>query len=326
MTALPKHLISALIAFAVIGLLGGGAWFWTSTQLDQAVQDRANVMQELSSLSAKGIFPSPANLKTVKDNLTATTTLDASMEPKLAGAAAALAPYIGPDGKGLGPDAWKQLLIEKREDLKKLAESSKVQVGDDFYFAFKRYRLASPPAGATRELGIQLAGIEALSRILFEARIHALQDIRRVFIEESGPTPGGVGSDEVLAASVVEGTGGLYKVYPMEIRFQATPAALKRVLNSLNAHPQFFIIRFITLENQKTAVPRRSEVLSQASSGASAPNDSGDRPSAPGRLLIPVLGQELLNVRMRVDHILWTAPASSTAKAAAASTPTAPGS
>jgi hypothetical protein len=326
MTALPKHLIGALIAFAAVGLLGGGAWFWTSTQLDQAVQDRANVMQELAALNAKGIFPSPANLKTLKDNQAAAAALAGTMEPKLADAATALAPYIGPEGKGLGADAWKQLLIEKREELKKLAESSKVEVGDDFYFAFKRYRLASPPAGATRELGIQLAGIEALSRILFEARIQALQEMRRVLIEESGPTPGGAGSDEVLAAAVVDGAGGLYKVYPMEVRFQATPAALKRVLNSLNAHPQFFIIRFITLENQKAAVPRRSEVLNQANSGVSAPDAPGDRPPAAGRLLIPVLGQELLNVRMRVDHILWTAPAPSTAKAPTPSTPTAPGS
>lgn len=324
MTALPKHLIGALIAFAVVGLLGGGAWFWTSTQLDQAVQDRANVMQELAALNAKGIFPSPANLKTLKDNQAAAAALAGTMEPKLADAATALAPYIGPEGKGLGADAWKQLLIEKREELKKLAESSKVEVGDDFYFAFKRYRLASPPAGATRELGIQLAGIDTLSRILFEARIQALQEMRRVLIEESGtPAGGGAGSDEVLAAAVVDGAGGLYKVYPMEVRFQATPAALKRVLNGLNAHSQFFITRFITLENQKSAVPRRSEILNQANSGVSAPDAPGDRPPAAARLLIPVLGQELLNVRMRVDHILWTAPA---AKTATTSTPTAPGS
>lgn len=310
MTALPKHLIGAIVAFVVVGLLGGGAWFWTSSQLDQAIQSRSEVMQQLSALTAKGIFPSAANLKTLKDNQEQAAALGATMEPALAAGASALAPYIGPDGKGLGPDAWKQLLIEKREELKKQAESAKVQVADDFYFGFKRYRLASPPAAATRELGVQLAGIEAISRVLIEARIHSLAEIRRVMVEEVGGTPGMASTEEALAAVVAEGPGGLYRVYPFEVRLQASASSLQKMVNLFSAQKQFFIIRSLSLENQKTGVPRRSEILAQAGLGNADPGGpEPSRAAAPARLMIPVLGQELLNVRLRVDLILWEAPA-----------------
>lgn len=313
MNALPKHLLGAMAAFAVIGLLGGGIWYWTSTQLDTAIQSRAQLMQELSTLNTKGIFPSSANLKTLQDNQEAAATLLSSMEPRLLAAQEELAPFLGTQGKGLSADAWKQLLIEKREELKKQAEAAKAQVADDFYFGFKRYRLASPPSGATRELGIQLAAIDGISRVLFASRIAALQEIRRVLVEESGANLASSGSEEVLAAVVATGGGGLYKVYPFEVRFLATPAAFMRVLSGLSTEKKFYIVRFATVENQKTGVPRRSEILSQSSRIASFGGEGGERPSAAAKLLIPVLGQELLNVRLRVDFIHWSPPASTPA-------------
>jgi len=315
MNALPKHLIGAIAAFAVIGLLGGGAWYWTSARLDGSLQARSQVMQDLAALNAKGVFPSPANLKTLKDNQEAAALLASSMEPRLTAAQEDLAPFLGAEGKGLGADAWKQMLIEKREELKKQAEAAKVQVADDFYFGFKRYRLASPPPGATRELGLQLAAIDALSRVLFASRVASLQEIRRVLVEESGAAPASGTSEEVLAAVVAPGGGGLYKAYPFEARFQASPAALKRVLNGLSAEKQFFIVRFAALENQKTGVPRRSEILSQAGLATPAGGEGGERPAAAAKLLIPVLGQELLNVRLRVDFIHWNPPAPAPANA-----------
>lgn len=314
MTALPKHFLAALIAFFVIGLLGAGAWFWTAGRLDDAVQSRAEVIQQLSALNAKGLFPDNSNLKTLQDNLQAATALAAQMEPPLTQAALALAPYVGADGKGLGPDAWKQLMIEKREELRKQAESARVQIADDFYFGFKRYRLASPPAASTRHLGIQLAAIEALSRAVIEARVNTLTEIRRVIpAEESPGQPASPSSDEALAAVIADGSGGLYQVYPFEIRLQTSAASMFRLINLLNQSKQFFIVRAVEIENQKASIPRRSEILAQAGTGdasatAAAFTEPG-RSAAPPKLLIPVLGQELINVRLRVDLIHWQSPA-----------------
>lgn len=324
MNALPKHLIGALIALVVIGLLGGGAWYWTSTRLDAAVEARAQANQELSALNSKGIFPSAANLKLLKENQEAAGGLASRMEPRFSKQAAALAKFTGPEGKGLGADAWKQLLFEKREELKKRAEAGKVEVADDFYFAFKRYRVASPPASATKELGVQLAAIEELSKILIDARITSLNEIRRVVVEETGSAAAS-NNEEALPVAVVDGPDGLYRVYPLEVKFQSSPAALQAVLNGLSASPHFFITRFVTVENQKNNVPRRSEVLTQAggnavgTGGTSSPGERGVA-SAP-KLLFPVLGQELLNVRARIDFIVWTAPAPSTPPAAQPATP-----
>lgn len=294
MSQLPKHLVVSLIAFVVIGLLGGGAWFWTAGRLDTALAEYGSVTQQLQAVQAKGFFPSSQNLKLLESNQEAISTLAREVLPQLDRANEKFSVFLSPDKRGLSQEAWKEKLVSIREELKKSADQAKVETADDFYFGFKRYRVASPPAGATRDIGIQLAAIEEMSHLLIKARVGSIKEIRRVMVEDAGMAASPGGSEESLAAAVVDGLGGLYRVYPFEVKFQSNPQALDKFVNELTRSPMVFLIRFMVVENEKNTVPRRSEFA------ASAPAEGAE-----AKFLIPIIGQEKVNARMRIDLVYW---------------------
>lgn len=296
MSPIPKHLLVSLIAFAVIGLAGGGAWFWTSGELDKAVAEHASVSQQIQAVQSKGFFPSSQNLKLIETNQAEVTTLATDLLVQLDRAAQQFAPFLAADQKGLPPDSWKEKLVGVREELKKAADQHKIETAEDFYFGFKRYRVASPQAGATRDIGIQLAAIQQLSQLLIKARVSDIREVRRVMVEDAG-LPGAAGgvAEEALTAAVVEGSGGLYRVYPFEIKFRCKPAALNQFMNELARNPMIFLTRFVVVENEKMTVPRRSEFA--------APTASPEGGEA--KWLVPIVGQEQIVVRMRIDLIFW---------------------
>jgi hypothetical protein len=317
MKDLPKHLLGGIIAFVVIALAGGGIWFWTNAQLAAAVENRSQLQQQISALGAKGIFPSSQNLQLLKGNVEAATSLSTALLPRFEKQTALLAPLTA-EGKGLAPDLWKQRLFERRDALKKLAESRKTQLADDFYFGFKRYRVASPREGTTMDLGVQLAAIDEISRILFESKVASLTEVRRVFVEDTqGPSGGPAGAgEEALAAQVVPGGGGLYRVFPFEFRFQTSPEGLKQFVNGLARSEYFFVTRFLVVENLKNVVPKRSEISGQTAAAAGAGIPGLSATAGESKLLVPVLGQEQISVRARIDCILWNPPAAEPAKPA----------
>jgi len=62
-------------------------------------------------------------------------------------------------------------------------------------------------------------------------------------------------------------------------------------------------VRSVDVENEKTSVPRKMEVTSQASGEGAQKN------------IIPIVGQENIKVTMRVDLILWNVKNEPTAPA-----------
>jgi hypothetical protein len=298
MTALPKHLIIGLVAFVVIGAAGGGAWFWTAGQLEAAKAEYATVSQQIQAVQTKGFFPSSQNLKAIEGNQAEVTALAKDLLSQLDRATELYAAFLTPDKKGLPQETWKEKLVSVREELKKAGDTNGVETAEDFYFGFKRYRVQSPPAAATRDIGIQLAAIQQLSQLLIKSRVSEIREIRRVMVEDAGLPGNPGGAEEALTAGVVDGTGGLYRVYPLEVKFRSTPQALNKFINELNRHPMIFLIRFMVVENEKMTVPRRSEFA------APATGPEGAQP----KLLVPIVGQEQVITRMRIDLIFWNGP------------------
>jgi len=294
MSQLPKHLVVSLIAFVVIGLMGGGAWFWSAGLLDTAVTEYGSVTQQLQTVQAKGFSPTSQNLKLLESNQEAVAALAKELLPQFDRATGKFSLFLNPEKKGLSQEAWKEKLVSTREELKKSAEQGRVDTAEDFYFGFKRYRVASPPAAATRDIGIQLAAIDEMANLMIKSRVNSIKEIRRVMVEDTGLVSAAGGSEEALAATVVDGLGGLYRVYPFEIKFQSTPQALNKFVNELSRSPMVFLIRFMVVENEKNTVPRRSEFAT------STPTEGAE-----AKLLVPIIGQEQVNTRMRIDLIYW---------------------
>ena len=306
MKKIPANIISLVVLFAVTGLAGGGAYYWLETQTDENIQRIAQLRNQMSVLGKGGILPSSANLKTIQNNNAKLDEVLKSLQPNMDSAAAFFTTVrqVKADGKSfqaLDPDSWKRLFGEKRDPLRKLAAANKVKLPDDYDFGFKAFRSTNPRPEMTLDLGVQLLVIEHVSKILFNARIKSLNAIKRVLVEDGARSPGAVSSfvqsvgDEALSQPITISPGGIYKVYPFEFSFSCSTDALTAIVNGIAASDCVFVIRSMTVENEKNNIASRSEMkATQAGAGEG---------SASRKLVVPVVGQESINVRLRLDLV-----------------------
>ncbi len=299
--AVPTYLIVFGGLFVVTAGLGGAFWYWAAGELDAARSAREQAATKLTAMDRRAILPVQQNL----DALTAKNDefkalLDAAM-PKLTASNKSFSDVVtgwqdGRPSAGLSPDAWKRLMNDKRQALDKLAAENRVKLPDNFYYGFSRYRLPNPDAQATPQLGVQLVAIDRLANLLIQSRVESIRGIRRVYFEEparvGAPAPAG---EESLSGAIIEDPLKLYSVYPFELTFRCTTPQLARLVNGITAAPELFIIRFIQVENEVTDVKRRSAIEGQLATEV----------RQTGKLFVTVAGEEFLNVRMRVDLILW---------------------
>ncbi|NJK91740.1 MAG: hypothetical protein HC904_07910 [Blastochloris sp.] len=305
MKQLPKHILVVLILLVVIGLLGGGAWYWTSSQLTEKLAEKGALEGQIKAVEVKGIFPNTQNKKSLEEQSKKLNELLEGLQPQLQQRMDLFKEVrsIDPDAgtmRGLPPDGWKKLFEEKRLQLRKMAAEKNISLPDDYNFGFSSYVLAAPRAEHTLDLGIQLLTVEEMVKVLAQAGVDNIQSIKRAMVEDTRTgSGGGAGavSAEGLNAKVAMGTQNTYRAMPFELAFKTDPETLVAVLNKLGASPHLFITRFVYIENEKSSVPKRSEITAAAST-----------PETAQKTLIAVAGQEKVNVRIRLDLIDFLPP------------------
>ena len=300
MKKIPSNVILLAVLFAVTGLAGGGAYYWLGVMSDEKIERIAQLRSQMSAIGKGGVLPSTVNLKTIQGNNAKLDEVLKELKPCMEKSEAFFASIrqVKADGKGmqpLDPDSWKRLFGEKREPLRKLAAANRVKLPDDYDFGFKTFRSTNPRPEMTLDLGVQLLVIEHVSKILFNARIKSLSAIKRVLVE-SGNAGGFAGSlgDDALMQPVTTGPGDIYKVYPFEFSFTCSTDSLVAIVNEITGSDCMFVIRSMTVENEKNNIALRSEMKTQQ-----GPADS----AAVKKLVVLVVGQELVNVRMRLDLV-----------------------
>ena len=300
-----KTHITFLLAFLLLGLAGGYFWYWSVHNLEVKNRAKANLLSKMVQVEKKGLPPTVAVLSKMKENEKAFQELSQkSLEEVRASVGlfdtVVLKQEPGKLPQGLSSDVWKKMMNEKRDFLDKLAANNKLEVPKDFYYGFQKYRISNPEERYTGHLGIQLLGLSELSTILLEAKVRKYNSAKRVFIEEGGKVPGQPGAsaqitDESLAASVLNGPDNLYQIYPFEVAFRCSTQELRDVINRVNLSPYFFVIRFLNIENEKANVKSKSVIQTEVAAEA----------TRKGSLMVPVAGNEYLQVRMRVDMLVW---------------------
>lgn len=298
--SIPPYLLVFGALFLIVGGIGGALWWWAASELDSARAARDQVVTKLTATDRRAILPTPENLEAITaKNAEFTALLEASL-PKLQAASRDFAAVIlawrdGRPAEGLSPDAWKRLMNEKRLELDRKAEANRVKLPENFYYGFSRYRLPNPEAQFTAELGVQLIALNRLASILIDSRVEAIQSMRRVQFED-GPRAGGpIAGEEGLAASILQDPLKLYWLYPFEVTFRCATVQLARVVQGIAEAPELFLIRFIQIENEVSEIKRRSAIQPQ----------TGNQLGQTDRLFVTVVGDELLNIRLRVDLLLW---------------------
>jgi hypothetical protein len=307
--------IGMIIAFAVVGLLGGAAWWYLSGALQAAQAQDAQVKSDFDASAAKGgIIVSPGNAKILQAN---GDLLKAQVDP-------VISTYLLPKENGIStiakedPVAWKHDLDEDVRTLTTDARSHAITLPDNFYFGFSRYLTESPNDEATATLSKQRAGIKTISEILINAKINALSRVRRTYEEDphAGKESNSSGPERTegdqLGGYAVTVPGGTYTAYPFEFEFDTTAESLRPVVDELVKSPYLFIVRTIEVHNEKLTSPMASDLDKMAGTTPAAPSVVA---SAPGEVAAStptvgpqyLFGNTLLHVKLRVDMIEWNA-------------------
>lgn len=307
-----------IIAFVVVALLGGGAWWYLSGQLAATQQDVSSANSDFEKYSSKEVFlPRASNEKILQANIDLMNAqLDPLIKTKLQAPGNKL-PTIAKEDTV----AWKHDLDAEVSRLNTAAKLHGVNVPNNFYYGFSRYLNQNPGDEQTVVLGKQLLGVEEIANVFINAPIRAISSFRRTYEEDPVSTGNGGGGNktdaDLLPGNSQTAPGGVYVAYPFEIEFEATTDSLRKVIADLGKSPYVFVVRTISIQNSNTSSPQISDLdklagTSSAGVTDTSPGDVGKSTKGPQFLF----GNETLHIKVRIDMVEWKGVATEAAPAA----------
>jgi len=316
--------LGIIIAFVVLTLLGGGAWWYLSGGLQDAQTQVTNAKADFDKYSTKSnIVVSSANGDTLRANIDVLKTqLDPVIQAKLLPKENTLHSIDKED-----PVAWKHDLDDDVHSLNTAAKAHGVALPQNFYFGFSRYLNQSPNDEQTAVLKKQLVGIEQLSSIMINASVKRILAIRRTYEEDprTAMTSATTLPTELdhLAGYSLNAAGNAYTDYPFEIDFETTSENLRNVINNLVQSPYLFVVRTISIQNSSLNSPQINDLdkLAGAPAGSvvgTSPGEVAATTSTKGPQFL--FGNSTLKIKARVDMIEWTAGLSAATPAPAPAT------
>ena len=303
--------LGMIIAFVVLTLLGGGAWWYLSGQLQAAQDDVSAAKADFDKYSTKSDFVvNASNGKNLQANI---DLLKAQLDPLIRS-------KLQPKENKLSgiekedPVAWKHDLDDDVHNLTDAAKLHGVTLPPNFYFGFSRYLNQSPGDEQTAVLSKQLLAIEQLSTILINAPVKNIEAIRRTYEEDphsnSYSGPGGASEGDHLAGFALSAAGNTYTAYPFEVDFDTTSENMRVVVDSLLQSPYLFVIRTLSIQNSRPSSPVLNDLVQMAGSPSASVTDS-----SPGEVAATtstkgpqfLFGNSTLKIKARIDMIEWNA-------------------
>ena len=297
-----------IIVFVVIGLLGGGAWWYLSGELSDAQSAASTASGNYHTYATKGYFPTPTNQKTLTNN---TDALGSQLDPVVKTI------FQSPDSKltsvkGSNPVDWKHALDTTVADLNSQAKLHGVQVPATFYYGFSRYQGVQPTDEATTVLSKQLLAVQQIAGLLINAPVKAIRSVKRTYSEDPAPADSSnairTDSPDLLPGSALDAPGGIYTAYPFEIDFDVTTEGLHSFIEGVMKSPYVFVIRSLTIQNSNPNSPRVTD-LDKIAGTNNQPSiiDTPGATAAAQSTAAPqfLFGSEYLHVLVRIDLIEW---------------------
>lgn len=227
--------IALLLGLLLAGL--GGYYVWTKKSLNSQLDEELESTKiELERLMGSKPTPNAENLSAARKDL-----LDAQkysddcrklFQPTLT--------------EPLNSQTYKSLLETTTAALRKQALQAGVEIPTNYNFSFEAQRgpVRFEPA-TLKPLAEQLAEIRTLCEVLFKARVHRLESIRRIGVSEHDIA----GSSELLpnAAFQPSKTTGM-TAWPYEFTIETFSADLGRALSELSAVERGAILKILSLQ------------------------------------------------------------------------------
>ena len=308
MKNLSRFDLGIIIAFVIITILGAGAWYYLSGQLDAAKGDASSAAGDFEKYSKRQTYlPSANNQKVLKSNI---TLIQSQMDPLIASKLKATGNKLA-DVKEQSPVDWKHDLDTEVGGLNTAAKLHGVSVPKQFYYSFSRYLNQNPSDEQTVVLTKQLDGVEQIAQALIGAPVKAILTFRRTYDEDAthSATSGMPSSDpDFLPGSSSISPGGVYVAYPFEIEFITSTESFRKVVSALEASPYVFVIRSLTIQNSSPVSPQVGDLDKLAgppSTGVIDSTPGGVSSQAKARPPQFLFGNETIHVKARIDMIEW---------------------
>lgn len=328
----PKEKKFTGILVGVTVLCAGGLYVVAgkgTSRYDAAKQQYDTLASEINSMQNLALFPSQQNLqakqKAVIDFKTNAEQLAAKLQAKRPKSI-----------DNTDPQTFTDTLVKTAEATMKaygavglVADDNKGGLPEGFYLGFEDYVSTPAQGAATGILAYELNAIREAHAILAAAKPAKLLNFHREKLaEEKG-------------ASYTPVAGTPYRALPFEIAFSGPESSVRDFINGLqSSKDHFFVIRSMRILNEKQEAPKPSDVefdvkANKGKDGAAAggvfdsadafvlpddPKPAEGETKAPAsevaapkadtsRILQQVLGTENVQVFLRIDALLFDAPA-----------------
>ncbi len=282
--------VGGVVALALMGVAG---WF-LFTQMEAEKRAEANLEQGLSNLkSLLTRDPHPGDPNKGVDNIAAVRAEQAKVAKNLLEPLQALfPPFETPEE--LDTFKFKSLLEERVASMQRAARKSGTKLpkeGDSKYsFSFSDVRPKVSFAPETLQpMAFQLAQIESISEVLFDAKIHSINGIKRPEVSEAEEEVEededdyddeeesafssfslSVSSDNYIEDEVITNsiTGAI--IYPFQLSFQCFASELSNVMTGFNENDHFFRVKWMVVEQSA-----KSNEAADPNAGLYAPEPRG---------------------------------------------------
>lgn len=307
MAWIKRNLLFVVGLAVALSLVSVGVFYLLDSmqEADRISADLDAKNQSLEALVNRDPFPNTANIEKLKVELKRVAEFKAKAKGK-----------FSQDGKmeSLDNASFKALLEGAISNLEREADRSGVTLPDKYDFTFgeqrKRLQLA---ANSLSPLAIQLQDLSSICQVLFSAKIHTLNGLKRTSVG----TNDAVGGNDFLSKKITPNTTAGTVSYPYEITFQCFSTELGSVLGGFINASQAYVIKTINIERGAsmdapppvTASPfqPRMDANMARRYGMGAPPPQQIQPPAAIRAGEVVLDEKPLRVTIRLEVVKMAA-------------------
>jgi hypothetical protein len=286
--------LSGFFAVMLVGIgVLGYFLFSASSAFDAADENYQQKAGELHRLRTLPLYPNPKNLKALIDQKDEAAQLVAGFQEKLA-TRQFKADEITPQ------EFQDRLKKAVTEIMAKAAEAHVELPKDKFYLGFDPYETRPPETEAVGPLTKQLNAIQWVMEKLIDAKIAKLSAFTRTPLPEEKSLAGPAGSNRRPPGR--EERGGkeeLVSKHPLDLDLVGKQKSIGDALDSFvtDSGPPFLIPRVVRFKNQKSKGPERV-----------APGSAAAAPGQPAPVLGYIVGEELVETKMRLEIVEFAAP------------------
>ena len=293
-----------LIACAICVVLAAVLLYWTRSKWSEARQAFDKAAAERSRLQHLDPFPNDANYGKLKVHLDSYSAALDKFKEELKKEVAPAPP--------LAPNEFQSRLRQAVIATLNRARTNSVKLPDKFQLGFDEFTNALPKTAVAPLLGQELSQIQMVINVLLDAKVDGLTSFRRAPLPEEravspaqapkqAPTPArkttparGQKSAKPAEPAATPSTAPLIERNIVDLTFKAAAPAARKVLNDItNSTGQFFIIRTVSVRNEKDKGPPREKTAEA-------------NPSATETGLNFIVGNEHIEVSATIEMLRFT--------------------